>query len=109
MDLATRKQLYNACDPSEPLVPGAPRYAGIDRVKARGRAAQASSKRSLARSSIPTALSRSVLRPVVARGRGGGGLNNLRTVTLLNNTVSGNSADSGGPAQLRHPELDEQQ
>lgn len=32
MDLATRKQLYNGCDPSEPLVPGAPRYAGIDRV-----------------------------------------------------------------------------
>jgi hypothetical protein len=31
MDLATRKQLYNACDPSE-LCPDAPRYAGIDRV-----------------------------------------------------------------------------
>jgi hypothetical protein len=46
MDRATRKQLYNGCDPSEPLVPGAPRYAGIDKVvKAGGRAAQASSNR----------------------------------------------------------------
>lgn len=32
MDIATRKQLYNACDPSEPLAPGDPRYADIDKM-----------------------------------------------------------------------------